>query len=99
MNYHSACYSNSPDHPIRSHQHVRRDREADLFGGFQICIELKLDWPLDWKISRLRATQDFIDVNCGVPISHATVHSVGHQTAIFYEFPVRINGRQLVTRS
>ena len=32
----------SLDHLIRSRQHVRRNRQADLLGGFQIDDELKL---------------------------------------------------------
>jgi len=35
----TAC---SPDHPIRPGQHVGRNREADLLGGFQVDYELEL---------------------------------------------------------
>ena len=35
------------NHLIRSHQHIRRDRQADLLSGFQIDDELKLHWLLD----------------------------------------------------
>jgi len=31
------------DDPIRSREHVRRNREADLFYGFQIDDQLKLE--------------------------------------------------------
>src|SRR5215831_10286579 len=33
---------NSPDHLIHPRQHVRRDRETDLLGRFQIDYQLKL---------------------------------------------------------
>ena len=35
------------DHFIRPHQHVRRNRQADLLGGFQIDDELELRRLLD----------------------------------------------------
>src|SRR5262245_55183180 len=41
------------DHPVRSRQHIRRNRQTDLFGGFEINDELKLRRLLDWKIGGL----------------------------------------------
>jgi hypothetical protein len=35
------------DHPIGPRQHVRRNRQADLFGRFQIDDQLKLFRLLD----------------------------------------------------
>ena len=35
------------DDPIRPRQHTRRNREADLFGGFQIDHQLELGRLLD----------------------------------------------------
>jgi hypothetical protein len=29
------------DHPVRSNQHIRRNRQADLVGGFQVDHELE----------------------------------------------------------
>ena len=40
------------DYLIRSHQHVRRDREANLLGRFEID-QLKLGRVLDRQVSRL----------------------------------------------
>ena len=37
----------SPNHPIRSRQHVGRNREADLFGGFEVDHQLELGRLLD----------------------------------------------------
>jgi hypothetical protein len=45
----------SSDHLIRSCQHVRRNREADLFGRFQIDDKFKLRWLFHGKIRRLSA--------------------------------------------
>jgi hypothetical protein len=38
---------------IRSHQHVRRNRQADLLGSFEIDHKVKFRRLLDGKISRL----------------------------------------------
>ena len=43
------------DHLIRSHQHVRRNRHADLLGCFQIDDELELFWLLDREITGISA--------------------------------------------
>src|SRR5262249_3558581 len=43
----------SLDHLIRSRQHVRRNRQADLLGCFEIDDELELRRLLDWQVSRL----------------------------------------------
>src|SRR5262249_37110383 len=40
-------------HPVRSRQHIRRNRDADLLGGFQVDDQLKLGWLLHWKIGWL----------------------------------------------
>jgi hypothetical protein len=40
------------NHPVGSLQHGGRDRQADLFGGFQIDEEFKLRGLRDRKLSR-----------------------------------------------
>ena len=41
------------DHLIRPHQHVRRNRQADLLRGFEIDDELKLRRLLDRQVAGL----------------------------------------------
>jgi len=41
----------SLDHPVRSHQHVQRNRQADLLGGFEINHELELGRLFDHKFT------------------------------------------------
>jgi hypothetical protein len=41
------------NHLVRSRQHIRRDRQADLLGSFQIDDELKILRLLDGKIGGL----------------------------------------------
>src|SRR5215471_5525975 len=43
----------SSNNLIRSRQHVRRNRQADLFGGFKIDHKLKLHWLLHREIGWL----------------------------------------------
>src|SRR4030095_10543835 len=45
-----ASYLYSLDHPIRSRQHVGRNRETDLLGRLQVDDELKLLRPLDGQV-------------------------------------------------
>ena len=65
----SPCHSTldtclfSFDHFIRSRQHVRRNRQADLLGSFQIDDQLKLCWLFHWHFSWLCTSQDFIHVD------------------------------------
>ena len=40
----------SLDHFVRSHQHIRRNGQADLLGSLQIDDELKLRRLLDGKV-------------------------------------------------
>jgi hypothetical protein len=41
------------DHLIRSRQHIRRNRQADLFGRFQVDHQLKLRRLLDGDVGGL----------------------------------------------
>jgi hypothetical protein len=50
----------SSDDSIRSGQHVWRNREADLLGGFEIDNELELRRLLDRQVGWLSAFQNFV---------------------------------------
>ena len=54
------------DHFIRSRQHIRRNRQADLLGGFEIDDESNFRL-LHGKIGGLGAFQNLVDVNRGAP--------------------------------
>jgi hypothetical protein len=47
---------------IRPRQYTRRNRQADLLGGFQIDNELELLRLLNWQIGGPRTLQDFVDI-------------------------------------
>jgi hypothetical protein len=44
-----------PYHSVRPDQHIRRDREADLLGGFEIEEQFKLHRLLDGQVGRFGA--------------------------------------------
>jgi hypothetical protein len=50
------------DHPIRPRQHIRRNRQTDLLGCFQIDHQLKLLRLLGRKVGGFRSLQDLIYV-------------------------------------
>ena len=51
-----------PNHPVRSRQHIRRNREADLLGGFEINDQLEFSRLLDRQIGRLGALENFVHI-------------------------------------
>src|SRR5262249_26972400 len=52
---------------IRSCLHVRRNRETDLFGGFQIDDKLKLRRSLNRQVTGLGTFKDFVHKVCAAP--------------------------------
>src|SRR6185503_10750197 len=57
----------SSNHSIRSYQHVRRNRHADLLRRFEINDELELDRLLHGNVGGLCAFQDLVDKVSGAP--------------------------------
>jgi hypothetical protein len=64
----SSCPRALLDHPIRSRQHVGRNREADLFGGLEVDDEFEFPGLLYGQVCGLGSFKYFIDVNSGLPI-------------------------------
>ena len=58
-----ACCLSSFDHPIRPRQHIRRNCQADLLGGFEIDHKFEFGRPLDGQVGGLGAFQDLVYVN------------------------------------
>ena len=50
------------DHFVCPRQHVRRNREADLFSRFQIDDELELGWLFHRQVGWLGPFKDFVYV-------------------------------------
>jgi hypothetical protein len=66
------------DHLIRSHQHIRRNRQPDLFRRFEIDDEFELLRLLNWKIGGLGAFENLVDVNGGATETFSIVGRIGH---------------------
>ncbi len=54
-----------PNHLIRPHQNVRRNRQADLLGGFKIDHQLKLGRLLNRQIGGLGSLENLVNIDCG----------------------------------
>ena len=60
------CFG-SFDDPIRPREHVRRNYETDLLGGFQVDHEVEFGRLLDGKVGGLCAFQNLVNVNSCTP--------------------------------
>src|SRR5262249_36956588 len=70
----------SLDHLVRSRQHVRRNRQADLLRCLQVDHKLKLSCLLYRQVSRFGAFQDLVDVVGRTPVTVRGVRVVGHES-------------------
>ena len=73
----------SSDDSVRPHQHIRRNRQADLLGRFQIDDELKLRRLLHGEIGGLGAFQNLVHISSGAPVQVEEAHAVGHKPTGF----------------
>src|SRR6476469_6928890 len=89
----------SPNHLIRSHQHVRRNCKADLLGGFEIDYQLEFCWLLDGKVGWLCAFQDFVYIGCCPAKVIADVGSVGEEATVLCPTRSKAYRWQLMLRS
>src|SRR5215471_5270207 len=86
----------SLDYFICSRQHIRRDRQANLFGGFEIDDQLKLGRLLDRDVGGFAALQNLIDLGSSPPPQVLTVRAVRHETTGINKTTTKIDCRQLV---
>jgi len=87
----ASCLSN---HPLRPHQHIRRNCQADLLRRFQIDDELELLSPFQRQISGLSAFQDLVHDGRGAPAQVAHVRSVRQQASRIGKMRSTRRGRQ-----
>ena len=66
--FYVSCCSLLFDHFIRSRQHIRRNRQADLLCRFEIDDELELRRLLDRQVGGLCAFQNLVDISGGAPV-------------------------------
>src|SRR5262245_21912199 len=68
------------DDSIRPRQHVRRDRQPDLLGSFEINHELELHGLLHRKIGGLGTFENLGHIYCGAAVQVSNAGSIGHET-------------------
>jgi hypothetical protein len=69
------------DHPIGAGEHRCRQLEAKRPGGFQIDYKLIFDGRLHWKIGRLLALEDAIDIAGRTAVLIGEIGPIGDQAA------------------
>jgi hypothetical protein len=69
------------DHLIRARQHVRRNCQADLFGGFQIDHQLELRRLLYGQVGGFGTFQDSVQLEVERPRSQSTIFT-GERTRV-----------------
>src|SRR5262249_5048006 len=84
------------DHSIRSCQHVRRNCEVDLLGGFEIYNKLKPGWLLHRQVGRLCTFESLVDVVRGLAVEISVVLTVGHEATYVDKLLLKVNSRQPV---
>ena len=62
---------------IRSRQHIRRDRQADLLRRFQVDYQLELRGSFDRNFGRFGSLQDFIDQGGYACVAFRLVEPIG----------------------
>src|SRR5262249_20113277 len=86
----------SLDYSVRSSQHIRRDREADLFSCFQIDDELKLRRLLYRQISRLGTFQNLVYITRRTTDSVDTIRVVAHEATRVHKLRNVIHRQQTI---
>src|SRR5689334_21765213 len=81
----------SLDHRVRPPQHVRRNYDTKLLGGFQIDDKVKLCRLFNRKIRRSRTLQDLVHVDCGAPEYVRKVCGIRHKIAGLYIHPLVVH--------
>src|SRR4030095_8848303 len=72
----------SSNHPIRSRQHIRRNREVYLLSCFQVDDELEFLRLLDWEVGGFSTFQNLVHVNSRAPIEVSEVRPIRHEAAL-----------------
>src|SRR5215467_2285944 len=95
----STCHSTmdtrpfSLDHFIRSGEHLRWNRQANLLCRLQIDHKLELRWLLYRQLARLGAFKDLVDEICDAPVALREVSPVRHEPTVIYKLSVAVHRR------
>jgi hypothetical protein len=71
------------DYPIRPHQHVGRNRQADLLGCFQVDDQLELRRLLHREIGWFGTFKNLVHIRSRPPEQIINARPIGHKPAVF----------------
>src|SRR5262245_27721076 len=83
------------DYLVGAGEERRRHFEAERLGGFSVDHQLEFGRLLDWKIGRLCAFEDFVDVAGGAVNQVGCICPIGDESARFHIFVKSLKRRQL----
>ena len=81
---------------VRLREHIRRNRQTDLFRRIQINYQLELRRLLDRDIRGFGAFEDLVYVSSSAVIQVTEIRSVRHQTPASSIFPRCVNRRESI---
>src|SRR3990167_3847722 len=79
---------------VRPRQHIRRNRESDLFCRLEIYHQLELLRLLHRQVSRLGAFQDLVHICGSAPGQVGEICPVGYKATIVHKFSPVVYRRQ-----
>ena len=86
------------NYPISPRQQIRRDRQANLLGGFQIDQQLEFHRLLDRQVGRLGTLQDLIHVGRRATPHIFKVRAVRREATVVNKALTKIDCRELILR-
>jgi len=86
----------SLDHLVGAGEERWRHGEAKSLGGFQIDYQFVLVWRLHWKVRRLLALENAINVVCCATVLIEYVGAVGDEAPVFGKQRPGVYGRKPV---
>src|ERR1041384_1860946 len=84
------------NHLVRSCQHVGRNSQPDLLGGFEIEQQIELQRLFDRQLGRFGALENLVDKDRRAPKQIICVHAVHRQAAVIDIFRPGVNPSQTV---